>query len=414
VKIVASVCPRCGAPISVAKHHTQATCGYCQLTCAVEREKPPANLEDRKAEVVYVPQSSPILAIILMSSVALVIFVSAAGSWIGGRQTSSASTVSSAPVTASTELRFVDRPMLADANGDGHADIIGRSCVAGVMGRDFIAAFDGKTGAYLWSTAALSNDQLSLSSARAVVGDKVIVADELGVVQAFRLDSGKLAWKSKLPDKPSVICQDGNQVVIEAIDATLTGFALDSGQSKGLPEGTHCRSVYSNKDDHRPEYNVVERYHFERTGLSIKVDGMDVVRALVPAQGRVVFPLGSREKGTSVAMIAAVSDKQVLWKTLVPGIDPLQTSFSSSAAKASYAAARLVVPYAMHERSEGVRMAAFDTSTGQRLWDKEVCKNSCEMYGMASSSDTVYLATGLIVYALNLVDGTPRFHVGVE
>jgi len=113
-------------------------------------------------------------------------------------------------------------------------------------------------------------------------------------------------------------------------------------------------------------------------------------------------------------MVAAVSEKRVLWKSLVPGIDPLRTSYSYSEQKASTASGRLVVPYAMHDSADGVRMASFDTATGQRLWDTEVCKNGCEIYGLASCSDTVYFSTGMILYALNLAEGKPRFHIGVE
>lgn len=329
MKVVVPVCPGCGAPLAIARKQSQVTCSYCELTCTIERDDPPANPEDHKAQTVYIPNTSPVLAFVIVGSIVMLTLV---GVTIGTFSADIANRVSSPPsaavsgaVASSNDLRFLDRPMLADVNHDGHVDVIGRSGVAGVMDQDFMAAFDGRTGARLWATETLSKEQLSSDGVRAVVGDKVIVADELGIIQAYRLDSGKPAWTAKLSDKVAVLCQDSDQVVIKTVDSSLTGLALVSGAKTAIPAGAHCHGVYSNKNDQTPEYGIVESRNFAKVGLSTQVEDMRAGHALVPSQGHVVFPFGERNIGSSVAMVAAVIGSQVLWKTLVPRIEPLRT-----------------------------------------------------------------------------------------
>ncbi len=416
--MVAPVCPRCGAPLVVEKKQSQVTCGYCELTCTIERDDPPANLADHKAQTVYVPNTSPVLAFVIVGSIVMLTLVGMTiGTFsadIANRVSSSPSAAASGAVASSNDVRFLDRPMLADVNHDGHLDVIGRSGVAGVMDQDFVAAFDGRTGARLWATATLSKEQLSSDGVRAVVGDKVMVADGLGIVQAYRLDSGKPAWTAKLSDKVAVICQNGDQVVIRTIDSRLTALALVSGAQHVLPADTHCQAVYSNKSDQTPDYSIVESRNFAKVGLSTQVDDMHAGHALVPSQGHVVFTFGERNIGSSIAMVAAVMGSQLLWKTLVPGVEPLRTYVNENTQFATYVAGRLVMPYEMNDSSQGIRMASFDTAHGQRLWDVQVYKGSRDMLGIASCSDTVYFATGLSLYALNMADGTQRFRVGVD
>ena len=93
--------------------------------------------------------------------------------------------------------------------------------------------------------------------------------------------------------------------------------------------------------------------------------------------------------------------------------DPLRTSFSGSFPTLTYAAGRLVVPYSLRGPQEGVRVTAFDGTTGHRLWDVEIQENGGASSGIAACPDTVYYATNGYVYALNLADGSLRFATGV-
>jgi outer membrane protein assembly factor BamB len=416
MKVVAPVCPGCGAPLVVKRRQDKVTCGYCGLTSTIERDSPPPNPEDHKAQTVYVPDPSPVLGFVVLAvaglGIVLGVGVAAFRDQLRGGTAKSSTIVNR--VVDPPQLLFLDRPMLGDANGDGHLDVVGKCGIRGALDQDVVAAFDGKTGTRLWVTALLTKDQQARDALRAVVGDKLVIVDKLGKVNAYHLVSGRLAWSSSIPDQAVVVCQSDAQLVVKAKDDSLTGFALASGDKRSLPAGTHCHNVFSSQNDQSPSYSIVEHDHFANLGITSSIDGVSAFRALVPTSGNVVFPYGSRSKGTSVAMVAAVANNQVLWKSLVPGIEPLRTSFSQSNQKATYAAGRLVMSYDMAESADGIRMAAFETATGERLWDVQVKKTRDDANGISSCPDTVYYAVGMSLYALNLVDGRQRFRVGQD
>jgi outer membrane protein assembly factor BamB len=416
MKVVAPVCPGCGAPLVVRRQQTTVTCGYCALVSTIERDKPPPNPEERKVQTVYVPNATPVLGFVVLAVSGLGILLGVGAAALKdhlNRGTSRIAAVADRGVHA-PQLLFLDRPMLADANADGHVDVVGRCGVGGVLDQDVMAMFDGKTGARLWVGALMTKDQLALEALRAVAGDKLVIVDKLGKVQAYHLASGKPAWTSSVPDQAAVVCQSDSELVIKAKDESLTGFVLASGDKRSLPVGTRCQNVFSSQNDQTPSYGIVDSNRFTSVGIPREIDGMSASHALVPTTGNFVFPYGTRRKGTSVAMVAAVADNKVLWTSLVPGIEPLRTSFNASKQQATYVAGRLVMPYDMAESADGVRMAAFDTATGQRLWDIQVTAARGDFNGLTSCPDTLYYAAGMSLYALNLVDGSQRFRVGQD
>jgi outer membrane protein assembly factor BamB len=130
--------------------------------------------------------------------------------------------------------------------------------------------------------------------------------------------------------------------------------------------------------------------------------------AIVPSEQGATFVVGFRLKGTPVAMIAAVKSGNVMWKDVVPGVDPLTTDLS---VKRSAAAGdgKVVVPYGA-SAGKGARMACFDARTGVRLWD--VALQDAPSAGVAIEAGRVYYATGRATYALSLAKGAPLFALG--
>jgi len=286
----------------------------------------------------------------------------------------------------------------------------------GVVNQDFVAAFDGKTGGRLWVTEPLTKDQQSLHSLRAVAGDKVIVVDELGKIQAYNLASGKPAWNSTASERAEVICESEGQLVVKGRDDKLSGFTLGSGERRSLPLGTQCRNVFSSNNDQAPGYSIVDETGLKSVYLVTgpELDGFSPSHTLVPREGNFAFSYGTQTEGSSVAMVAAVANKRAVWKSIVPGVEPLRTTVNASTQKATHVPGRLALPYDMTDTAEGVRMVAFDTANGQRLWDVQVHERDYDLLGLSSCPDTVYLSTGKRLYALDWTNGSQRFRIGPD
>ena len=422
MKVVPPVCPGCGAPLAITHRQREVTCSYCTLTSVIERDKPPSNPEEYKARTVYIPKPSLPLSRIIYA-------LTAAGTVIAGAVTYSyfreySIRAPSAPVLIRTPedsgietpaLLFLDRPMLADANGDGHVDVIGKCSMEGASNQEFIAAFDGKTGGKLWVTEPLTGDQQSPHSLRAIVEDKVIVVDELGKVQAYNLASGKPAWNSTACEGAEIICENDSQLVVKGRDDKLSGLTL-AGERRGLRSNTSCLNVFSSNNDQTPQYDIVDETGLKSVYLvtGTELDGFSPSHTLVPREGNVTFAYGSQTEGSSAAMVAAIANKKAIWKSIVPSVEPYRTTVNASTQKATYVPGRLALPYDMKDTAEGVRMAAFDTRSGQRLWDVQVHERDYDLLGLSSCPDTVYLSTGKRLYALDWATGSQRFRIGPD
>ena len=423
MKVVPPVCPGCGAPLAITHRQREVTCSYCTLTSVIERERPPSNPEEYKVQTVYVPKANPALS-------GIIYVLTGVGTLIGGgatytyfsahsNRTPSAPMMIRSPKDGNVEtpaLLFLDRPMLADANGDGHADVIGKCSMEGLLDQQFVAAFDGKTGGKLWVTEPLTKVQQSLHSLRAIVGDKGIVIDELGKVQTYHLASGKPAWSSNASDGAGAICEREGQLVAKSRDDKLSVFTLASGEKQSLPSGTDCLNVFSSINDQAPDYGIVAETGLKSVYLvnGPELDGFSPSHTLIPTEGNVAFSYGTQTEGSGAAMVAAVANKRAVWKSIVPGVEPLRTVVNASTQKATYVPGRLALPYNMKDTAEGVRMAAFDTANGQRLWDVQVHELDYDLLGLSSCPDTVYLSTGKRLYALDWANGSQRFRIGPD
>jgi hypothetical protein len=253
--------------------------------------------------------------------------------------------IASTPAThAQPGYQFSDHPMLTDVNGDGIVDVVGKSRIP--AGDAWIAAYDGRDGKVLWKTAPLSKDATPYDARRAVLLDRVISVDALGKVQAYDLRTGTPSWAAVLTDKAARICQGDGVVVVETVDEQRTAFDPATGARRSIAEKAPCAAVPTSDADEAPTYRIVGWPSFGALGLPPlhALDGLAAHRALVPNGPGPRFMLGERDKGTRVAMVAAVDGKRVLWKELVPGVDPLTTDVNVTTQAAAFAGDRLVVP----------------------------------------------------------------------
>jgi outer membrane protein assembly factor BamB len=308
---------------------------------------------------------------------------------------------------------FDDRPMLADINGDGAPDIVGRVREYNVGA--WISAFDGTSGAELWRSGLLGKDAEDGYALRGIAHGRFVAVDALGKVQALDLKTGGPAWSTLLGEKADSICAGEGVIVIETADDVRHGLDPQSGKSREPGKPAACAVVWSSERDITPTQRIIDWPRFEANGLPHlnSVDGISAHRALVPSEPGPRFLLGSKSKGTAVPMAAAVGDKRkVLWMELVPGVDPLTTGTNVTTIQAGHGGGVLVIPYDMKEREAGVRMAALAADTGARLWDVQVGTNSPFSGGVVVVNDRIFHAIGSIVEVRALKTGELQFTIG--
>lgn len=305
--------------------------------------------------------------------------------------------------------------MLADANGDGVPDVIGHAEWSD--DGDYVAAFEGATGKLLWRSKAPKE---SFKGQRAIVGELFLVVDELGKVQATRISNGTPAWAGLLSDKAESFCQDGSSAILEAEDKTFTRFDLATGRKSAVDlagkKRPSCAPVYESVPggEETPKYRIIDWPDFHAHNLPELnyLPGMAAHRALTPTNPGISFELGTREPGTQVAMVAAIENGKVLWKDIVPGIDPLDTDVNVTTILAASDGTNVAIPYELKGRNAGARMACFEARSGKRVWDVQVHKASNVEKGITIEAGRVYYATWTALYVLSLKDGKILYELG--
>jgi outer membrane protein assembly factor BamB len=317
----------------------------------------------------------------------------------------------------SARWSFEDGPMLADANGDGVPDVIGH--VHWKTDGHYLAAFDGASGKLLWRTKSTEG---VVEAERAIVGDLFLAGDDLGKVQTWRIARGKPAWTGQLTGKMASVCADGSSAVLEASDKTFTRFDLATGNQSavdlGGKERPSCSPVYASAVGglETPTYHTIDSRDFNAYQLPDRqpVPGMNARAALVPTHTGLVYVLGSRDAEPSVAMVAAVESGKVLWKDIVPGVDPEDAEANVTSFVGASDGTNVVIPYSLRDSHEGVRMAAFVGRTGKRLWDVEVYKGKAGSHGITMEAGRVYYASSSTLYVLSAANGKVLYQLGNE
>lgn len=432
-RVIDIKCPTCSAPLPIPADAATVTCRYCGGTSAVERpgrtiQAPPGQT------VVHVPNAAAnaavgrnvamgmaasLLAVGVATSVSLMrgapspSYDTPAASRRPGTPGSSVAAIGDAAAPGVT-YSFDDRPMLADINGDGTVDIVGRVREYNIGA--WISAFDGTSGAELWRTPVLGKDAEDGYAMRGIAHDRFVAVDALGKVQAFDLKTGGPAWTTLLGEKAESICADENgAIVVQTTDDVRHGLDPQSGKPREAGKPAACAVVWSSGRVESPTQRIIDWPRFEANGLPRlnSVDGISAHRALIPSGPGPRFLLGSKSKGTAVPMAAAVGDKRkILWKEVVPGVDPLTTSNNVTTVEAGFGGGVLVMPYEMKERDQGVRMAGLAADTGVRLWDVQVGSNSPFSGGVVVVGDRIYHALGSILEVRALQTGELQFRIG--
>jgi outer membrane protein assembly factor BamB len=414
-KLIDIQCPKCAAPVHIAADATSVACRYCGTTSVIDRgrAKPP-----RQAPAASPHVSFRLLPVVM--GVLTTVGVVTAVSVLNLRRSEGGSQFAvpgvqglwSGPAAAG---HFADRPMLAEINGDGVLDVVGKVRGGGTT-IEQITAFDGSNGAELWHTEPLTKDASDAGTLRGVLLGRVISVDALGKAQAYDLRTGNPAWSALLGEKGSKMCEADGTIVIETTDEARHGLDPATGKKREVARNAACKPVFSSERDVSPGYRIIGWPEMRELGMPSlsDIDGITAHRGLVVEGDGPRFMLGQRSRGSSVAMVAAVdAKKKVLWMDIVPGVDPLTTDVNTLGMDAAYIDGKLIVPYAMKDSDAGTRMACFDATTGQRLWDVQALPKDDNWHGLAVSPQSIFFTAWFDAgVVLSLETGELRYKLG--
>jgi hypothetical protein len=309
--------------------------------------------------------------------------------------------------------------LLTDLNGDGVDDLVARLRVLRPNDQILVAGFDGKSGKRLWRSEKIGEYGQISHSPMALAGGCAVVADDRAGLIAIAVKDGGVRWRIRLnevverlcagptPEALVAVTKDGRQHVVAVADGAVS--AVDGGDCAPLPSGSA---------DGPPPGWVEDRTSRHQLS-SDAIAGMSVSELIVErARGRALI-LGSKHPGTSIPMIALarlapkptpdepeevdpselhrrlseekdparrrelvealrrvrvaerpVPEAEVVWSTLVPGVDPMTVDPASiDVDEVGCQGDHLAIAYEVKDGAHDYRLAAFDLADGARRWD---------------------------------------------
>ncbi len=417
-------CSNCGAALTSPLVHGEMRCAYCGTVNRVEA--PPAPPPPVPVARVFVPaprrRSSNGLRLLLRGFILIVILV-VAGIQYMARQSASFPGGLHLPVVSVTDMQWegVHGAILVDVNGDHVPDLVGR--VRYVLGGDHvsIAAFDGTDGSKLWETDALGSYTATYQGALGLADDTLLFATTNGELRAFAVRDGKKRWTSSLPEKLSAYCKAdrSGEVRIRLADQRLTQVRLTDGQAAAVAapapsshpshgrekESESCARLPS--DDGKagnPDCELRTSGSFD-----VVVEGM-TVRAELQRPGGPKVVLGTREKGTSVPMIAAVfDDRSRDWKSDLAGTRPLDTG-PFAPELGTLTTSRAFTEYGFTDISKPHAIVCFDLG-GHRQWETALPIKS-PLGSIQATDQRVFVSQWGRISAYDASSGKPSFSIG--
>lgn len=421
-QIVPSQCPHCGAPLSIPEDADRVVCAYCNHTSLIQRPHGPKRRATAEIPVIRISttnsSSTPTVAYVVFGLLTSLLIAGGIGATLFLGNTRSSSSPSSEPARLfplpKKNFYFGDFPFLTDVNGDGTLDILGKSKEP--SDPSWISAYDGRTGEVLWRTENLSPDASDAGAFRSLVGDLLLSVDALGKLQAYQARTGQPAWATLLGEKAQSACAGDGFVRITTQDRVTRDLDLATGKPNPNTSQLPCAALPSSRHDSAGAgTRLIGWSEYKNWGLPQLhgTEGITAHRALVLEDRSQAFLLGVPPQGTSTPRVAAFRKGKVAWQDAVPAVDPLKAKANSSTQIAAYAAGRLYVPYEL--RSEkGIRLVAFDTETGKRLWDVSVHDQNPVQTGITATATDIYYASWTALYVLSAETGERRLLIGTE
>jgi outer membrane protein assembly factor BamB len=413
VRAISVTCPQCGAILRVGASSDHVTCEYCGTPAVVQRrsrvlERP---IPPVRAAGTHVPRiavqkhTGGWIAALIVGTIVVVFGVTMLiVPWPGSGHHAPARAAAAAKPVAPPAAP-VDKPtwqgtgnmLIADIDGDGTAEVVGRARSSLDGEKISLVALDGRTGAERWHTPQMATYSQSIHGALALAGDTLLFSDERGLVSAFELATGAARWTSQQPERTRAFCAgpDPATVVVLGTDDERRPIALATGQPAVVEAAPACTPLRTDEDGEAigsgsRDYELATRLGWNNVHVAVAPDGARLAA-------------GDRLKGTHLAQLAALdADDAPRWKVdLAP--DPLA---AEEGAPALFEVSDLgpCATYQLRDRDHHPHVACFAAGDGARRWDIELLDDS-PLRGMRNTATAVYVSMWNLLEAHDATTG---------
>ncbi len=440
MNLVSLSCPRCNAPLEVDTDAGRFTCQFCGATAAVDQGGHTRLIQAVKREVLKdlhaarAPANATHPArnaFFIAGAIASIVFLlSGLFLTFSLMRTSPPAKVAAAivrpprqpdnvispptPVPPAapkppSSLSLDQSPLLADVNGDGEMDLI-------VSQENRWHGYDGRSGERLFVGRATHSFKRFDYGVQAVVRERILHSTPSGLLVGFAWPSGAQVFEVQLGEVVEKICAAEENAAVQLKNKQWVTVDLKTGNVKPRPGTVSCQPVFSSNADEQPDQFIVDWTEYERYGIPRAVRTKEgtlnnMGRSLVPRNSKARYLLGQRETGTPVPMVARFEAGQLKWASVVPEREALQSTVNLTVVHAGVAGHTLLYQYERKQGSGEVALAAFDTETGQRLWD--VVTEGCHApRPLLMGRDVVFFECFGPVEARSVKTGERLFRIG--
>jgi DNA-directed RNA polymerase subunit RPC12/RpoP len=442
--LVTAKCPECGAKLKIDPEKTENTCEYCGAVSRVEKKG------KGQAPAPPPPAGQPVMPVIRVSTgsrlmwlpfvlVPLIIALTGGGisfltMFAGGGNTPGGG--SSIGQSFGEKMQWISskQPMLADLTGDGVSDVIGWVRFLGMGGgdsTDHLAAFDAVSGARLWKSQQITNSSQSHETRVALAGDKLLVADPVGMLKALSVYNGQLVWSAQLGERVERFCGLGAGAVrVEKKDKQAVSVTLATGQlapAGAVSDTAPCTGLWTDTAGQMPTVTLGGGT-FDNVILQPEIEGMNVAAVVVDQATGSHVAIGGRKPGTEVPSAALYKPsrrgsgkssswmnkpkEKPVWVAAVPAVNPMTVS-PGAIETATISFGRLVAPYQMQGSNAGWRLACLDVKTGRNLWDVAIPLSDVSNIDSVVASDRqVFVPIWTYLHVFDLGTGQHRMTIG--
>ena len=377
MKAIRVTCPNCGATLRVAEAATTAKCEYCGIASSVMRRTrileriispsqssmPRAVQRHTRAWIVIVLLS--VLVPIAVAGVCVATAVRRVSVDINVPRT--VTTTSRAPKDRPPSWQGTDSVLVADVNGDGTAELIGRARRVNAGDIVMLIALDLATGKPVWTGDVLGTYSDTYRGPLALAGDMILHTTHEGELRAYALATGKQLWKTKLDERIDYFCPGAAAGTIDAIgaDDVIRPIQRDGtlGTKRDAPKKTRGKDICK-----RLPSDAVSAFEIEKQGFSDdkqlgKKTELYVDAIITGPGGRIVS--GSRAKGTHVTTLVALDDNdKERWRATAT---PDGLGAEGAPRQVVVGEQDVCIVY----YSNDYRTACFAMADGKRRWDAE-------------------------------------------
>ena len=383
MKAIRVTCPNCNATLRVAEGAPTVTCEYCGTPSAIQRRT--RILERVVMPGPTVPQNMPravqrhtrawlgfaiLMAILPFAITAIVV-------WTTVRTTSQAISNTRAivatarpvsPANAPPSWQGTDGVLVADVNGDGTPELVGRGRRVNAGDIVMLLALDLESGKTVWTSQPIGTYTETYRGSLSLAGDVILFASYDGVVRGFDVKDGKLLWEKRLDERVAYFCAGDDAATVNAVgaDDVIRPIARATGTlgtKRDAPKTKHPRLDVCPRlpSDGESAFELAKRAFSDEQRLGKKLELW--VDAVVRGPGGRVLG-GSRAKGTHVTTIVALDDANTeRWRATA---SPDGLGAEGPPRKIVVGARHTCIVYYGKE----YRTACFALYDGKRMWDQ--------------------------------------------